>query len=87
MENQLHLFSNGKNDAVNSPSHYTTSAKLECIDAIREATGDGYEFYSQGIILKYLWRYRYKGSPVEDLQKAEWYLKRLIEVTKNGKPD
>jgi hypothetical protein len=35
--------------------------------------------------MKYLWRYRYKGTPVEDLQKAEWYLKRLIEVTQHAK--
>ena len=24
-------------------------------------------------------RYRYKGKPVEDLRKAEWYLQKLIE--------
>ena len=83
MAEQLELYSNGK-DAVNSPPHYTVS-KLECIDAIKEATGEGYEYYLQGVIMKYLWRYRYKGTPVEDLQKAEWYLKRLIEVTQHAK--
>ena len=83
MAEQLELYSNGK-DAVNSPPHYTVS-KLECIDAIKEATREGYEYYLQGVIMKYLWRYRYKGTPVEDLQKAEWYLKRLIEVTQHAK--
>jgi len=84
MEKQLELYSTTTSDTVNSPPHYTTSSKLECIDAIREATGEGYEYYLQGVILKYLWRYRYKGTPVEDLQKAEWYLKRLIEITQNA---
>ena len=68
-------------DVVNHPKHYNQSG-VECIDAIKAATGDGYEYYLQGNILKYLWRYRYKNG-VEDLKKAEWYLKKLIEV-KNG---
>ena len=66
-----------KEDMVNNPSHYN-QAGIEAIDAIRAATGDGFEYYLQGNILKYLWRYRYKNG-VEDLKKAEWYLKVLIE--------
>ena len=64
-------------DLVNNPSHYN-QAGVEAIDAIRAATGEGFEYYLQGNILKYLWRYRYKNG-VEDLKKAEWYLKVLIE--------
>ena len=64
-------------DPVNSPKHYN-QAGIECIDAIRAATGDGYENYLQGNIMKYLWRYRYKNG-VEDLKKAQWYLTKLIE--------
>ena len=64
-------------DMVNSPPHYN-QAGIECIDAIRAATGDGYEYYLQGNIIKYLWRYRYKNG-VQDLKKAQWYLDRLIE--------
>jgi hypothetical protein len=30
-------------------------------------------------ILKYIWRWRKKNG-VEDLRKAEWYLKRLIAM-------
>ena len=71
-----------KEDAVNSPSHYNTSG-IECLDAIQAATGDGYQYYLQGNIIKYLWRYRYKGKPVEDLQKARFYLDRLILVLEN----
>ena len=64
-------------DMVNNPSHYNKSG-IECINAIQAATGDGYEFYLQGNILKYLWRYRYKNGS-EDLKKAQWYLNELIE--------
>ena len=63
-------------DMVNSPPHYN-QAGIECIDAIRAATGDGYEYYLQGNIIKYLWRYRYKNG-VQDLEKAKWYLNKLI---------
>ena len=65
-------------DMVNKPPHYNKS-RLECIHAIEAATGEGYQHYLQGNILKYLWRYRYKNG-VEDLKKAQWYLKDLIRV-------
>lgn len=66
-----------KKDNVNHPPHYTKS-EIQCIDAIRSATGEGYQYYLQGNIIKYIWRYRDKNG-VEDLNKAKWYLKRLIE--------
>jgi hypothetical protein len=54
---------------------------VECIDAIRAALGDeGFQAYCQGNVLKYLWRHKYKGKPVEDLRKCAWYLQRLIET-------
>ncbi len=65
-------------DNVNKPPHYNQSG-IECIDAIQAATDDGFEYYLQGNILKYLWRYRYKNG-IEDLKKAQWYLNKLIEV-------
>ena len=70
-------WANQQADMVNSPPHYN-KAGVECIDAIRAATGDGYEYYLQGNIMKYLWRYRYKNG-TEDLKKAQWYLTKLIE--------
>jgi hypothetical protein len=36
--------------------------------------------YLKGNCMKYLWRYDYKGKPVEDLQKAQWYLAKLLNV-------
>jgi len=66
-----------KEDMVNNPPHYNKSG-VETIDAIKAMTDDGYEYYLQGNIMKYLWRYRYKNG-VEDLKKAQWYLNELIE--------
>ena len=70
------LEENAEKDMVNSPPHYNASG-IECIDAISAATGEGFEYYLQGNILKYIWRYRYKNG-TEDLKKAKWYLDRLI---------
>jgi hypothetical protein len=67
-------------DNVNRPSHYT-AGKVECIDAMEAAvTGlEGMEAVLTAQILKYIWRWRKKNG-VEDLRKAEWYLKRLIAM-------
>ena len=65
-----------KNDMVNHPPHYNQYG-VECIDALRAATGEGFEYYLQGNVMKYLWRYRYKNG-IEDLKKANWYLELLI---------
>lgn len=66
-------------DFVNSPPHYTTP--IECIEAIKAALGTSFKAYLQGNILKYVWRYEKKNG-VQDLEKAEWYLKRLIQEVK-----
>ena len=65
------------NDPVNHPSHYTMG-KVECIEAI-EASMTHEEFigYLKGNTLKYLWRYRDKAKPAEDLAKARFYLDLL----------
>ena len=65
-------------DMVNSPIHYN-KAGIETIDALEAMLVDGFDFYLQGNIVKYLWRFRYKNG-VEDLKKAQWYLNKLIEV-------
>ena len=63
-------------DPVN-PSHYKQGG-IECIEAIKAATGDGFVGYVWGNVLKYLWRWPKKGG-VDDLKKARWYLDRLIQ--------
>ena len=73
-----YLSGKNKEDMVNSPAHYN-KAGIETIDMIESVTGDGFEAYLQGNILKYLCRYKYKNG-VEDLRKANWYLNRLIKT-------
>jgi hypothetical protein len=63
-------------DPVN-PSHYKQGG-IECIEAIKAATGDGFPDYLRGNVMKYLWRYKEKGG-VDDLRKSAWYLDRLIK--------
>lgn len=72
----------GKEDMVNHPPHYN-KAGIETIEAIKAMTDNGFEYYLQGNIMKYLWRYRYKNG-VEDLKKAQWYLNELIDVLENN---
>jgi hypothetical protein len=67
-----------KDDMVNHPKHYN-NAGIETIDALEAMLTNGFDYYLQGNIVKYLWRYRYKNG-VEDLKKAQWYLNKLIEV-------
>ena len=62
---------------VNHPKHYN-SGKIEVIDAI-EDWGLG---FNDGNVIKYVARHKHKGKPVEDLEKAKWYLERLIQQLK-----
>ena len=65
-------------DAVNRPEHYNTGG-MECIDAIQGMlTHDEYIGYLRGNAMKYQWRCRYKGKPIEDLRKARWYEERFM---------
>ena len=70
-------------DFVNHPPHYR-QGDIECIDAIKAALGDGYKYYLQGSIIKYIWRFEHKDNAVQDLQKSSWYLDKLIAEMQNG---
>ena len=67
---------------INNPSHFN-SGDVECIDGIEASLSkEEFEGYLHGNIIKYVWRFKYKGG-VKDLQKAEWYLKKLMgQLTK-----
>lgn len=70
-----------KEDYVNHPNHYA-STKIECIDALEsmvEPFTDTVDATLSWQIVKYIWRHPFKFNPLEDLQKARWYLDRLIE--------
>lgn len=71
-------------DEVNSPSHYKTG-DIECIQGIKASTGEHYVGYLQGNIIKYIWRFQYKGNEIKDLEKAQWYLKELLSYQKSIK--
>lgn len=66
-------------DMVGAPKHYN-SGNIECIDAIEESmSSHAFKGYLKGNCMKYLWRYDYKGKASEDLEKAGWYLNKLIK--------
>ena len=58
---------------VNNPPHYT-QGKIEPCDFIIDQKLN----YLAGNVVKYITRYAHKGKPIQDLEKAEWYLKKLI---------
>ncbi len=75
-----------KTDNVNHPAHYTAGG-IECIEAIKASmTPEEFRGYLKGTIMAYLWRYQHKGKPLEDLQKADWYLARLQEEMQPPEP-
>lgn len=73
-----------KVDMVNHPPHY--QGKIEVIDVLEDKLGrEGFEKYCIGNSLKYLMRYENKGNPLQDLEKAAWYLNKAIEKRKDPK--
>jgi len=64
-------------DQVNKPAHYNNGG-IEAIDYIKQQLGDGFKGYLEGNVLKYIHRHKYKGNRKQDLEKARWYLERLI---------
>jgi hypothetical protein len=65
---------------VDHPPHYT-AGKIECIEAIEAATTglEGLEAVCTANVIKYVWRWKRKNG-VQDLEKAKWYLDRLIQA-------
>lgn len=75
-----YLMCKEEEDDVNGPSHYNMNG-METIELIKQSTSaDEFEGYLKGNVLKYVSRYKHKHqeNPVKDLQKAQWYLNRLI---------
>ena len=64
--------------------HYN-QGDIECIDAIRACMNRiGFQDFCRGNVIKYLWRYRLKCSPLDDLKKARDYLDWMIESVKGN---
>ena len=64
---------------VDHPEHYNNIPGIECIDVVENFN------FNLGCVIKYVWRAGFKGTRLEDLKKALWYLQREIErIGKNG---
>lgn len=60
-------------DMVNEPPHYRKHPSgIECIQVTEHMS------FNCGNAVKYIWRSDHKGSKVQDLQKAKWYIEREI---------
>ena len=69
------LMEEKKNENVNHPKHYTVKG-IEPIEYI-----ESHDFnFNLGNVIKYVSRADYKGSEIEDLKKAKWYLEKEIET-------
>lgn len=69
-------------DLVNHPAHYTAHPSgVEAIQITEHLN------FCVGNAMKYLWRAGLKtASPLEDLRKAEWYVKREISRLEGDGP-
>ena len=65
-------------DMVNHPQHYSSHG-IEPIDYIESHDLN----FNLGNVIKYVSRAPYKGTELEDLHKARWYLER--EINKHDK--
>lgn len=71
-------------DNINHPGHYTSrDIGYECIDLAQ------YQTFCVGNTIKYLWRYKDKENPLEDLRKARWYATRasVMQETVNNRTE
>ena len=70
-------FANRQYDDITKPEHYCAGYNIEPLDYIQK---NGLDFL-EGNIIKYVSRYDMKGG-VKDLEKAKFYIDRLIEREK-----
>lgn len=78
---------NMRHDMVNHPDHYCCGG-IETIDYIRaKLSPEEYRGYLKGSVIKYLSRAGHKGDEKEDLEKARWYLDRMIHDAVGGRRD
>ena len=70
---------------IDHPSHYQSESGLEVIDVIEKLNvgeRSPTSGFNLGNCLKYILRAGRKGSYLEDLQKAQWYLNREVQKAK-----
>ena len=72
-------------DLVNQPPHYSSpsGSSIEAIDAVQaQLTPEQFVGWLHGNAAKYLWRWQHKGRPRQDLEKAQFFLRRLLDLQK-----
>lgn len=68
-------------DMVNHPSHYNLPNRKECIDEMIDIYGlKDVAKWCEITAYKYEYRAGHKGSVVEDMSKAEWYMDKAHEL-------
>lgn len=86
IENNVYKLPEESNESVDHPSHYNHGGR-ETIDIIKDHLNDSnWNAYQGGLlfnIYKYIDRAPYKGKRLEDLNKARWYLDKLIGSVEN----
>ena len=79
LENNARETKEVKLDNVNHPTHYTKGT-MECLNVIKACLSNSeFKGFLKGNILKYMYRKGDKGDALEDLNKACWYAKKLME--------
>lgn len=76
-----------KSTAFNHPEYYKPENGTECIDAMIQQLGidETANFFLLNAF-KYLWRCMQKHeTPVEDIEKAKWYLDKWLELNPQKK--
>ena len=75
---------------VNEVKHYNSHpSKIECVEVVKHFT------FCSGNVIKYIWRAGIKEEQgienldkhIEDLEKAQYYLRQEISLLKNKKED
>ena len=79
MEDKVITFDKTEVDMVNHPPHYTAHPSgVEVITITR------HEDFLTGNAIKYLLRHKHKGTPIQDLEKAIWYIQERISFIKEN---
>lgn len=79
LENNARETKEVKLDNVNHPTHYNKGT-MECLDVIKACLSSSeFRGFLKGNVMKYMYRKGDKGDALEDLNKACWYAKKLME--------
>lgn len=70
-------------DVINKPSHYHSNGTDVIGFAEAQFSDDELKGFYRINAIKYLTRYDKKGTPEDDLQKADFYLRKLIELNRS----